>query len=42
VVAYIEGAAAAAAMAQDLESEGRGWWVRAARLGAVDVSVHHV
>ncbi|MFZ4122391.1 MAG: 4-(cytidine 5'-diphospho)-2-C-methyl-D-erythritol kinase [Caulobacterales bacterium] len=40
VVAMVEGAAAARALAQDLQAEARGWWVRSARLGAVDVSVH--
>jgi hypothetical protein len=36
VFALAEGAAAAAAIAQDLGAEGRGWWVQPVKLGAVD------
>jgi 4-diphosphocytidyl-2-C-methyl-D-erythritol kinase len=36
--ALVEGPALAQAIAQDLAAEGRGWWVTAAQLGAVDAS----
>jgi 4-diphosphocytidyl-2-C-methyl-D-erythritol kinase len=42
VFALTQGRAAAEALAQDLEAEGRGWWIAAANIGAVDAGVRPV